>query len=136
MTRILCIEDETDIRELIVDELQDAGFTVAEAVNGQHGYDRIIEERPDIVICDITMPEMDGRTLFAKLQMERPDLADIPFIFLTALADKGSMLNGLRLGADAYLTKPVDFDLLMAKIEGCLMRNDVQKAATQELMMA
>jgi len=136
MTRILCIEDETDIRELIVDELRDAGFSVLEATNGQEGFDTIVSERPDMVICDITMPEMDGRDLYAKLQMEQPDLANIPFIFLTALADKGSMLNGLRCGADAYLTKPVDFDVLMAKIAGCLMRHDVQKAASPEYMVA
>lgn len=136
MVKILCVEDEHDIRELLVEELRDSGFDVLEAADGRQGYEMIIAERPDIVLCDITMPEMDGHQLYAKLQMKYPELSDIQFIFLTALADKENMMEGLRSGADAYLTKPIDFDVLMAKLSGCLMRMDNRKATSAELAAA
>ena len=68
------------------------------------------------------MPEMDGTQLLAEIQLNYPDLAATPFIFLTALSGKDVMLGALRAGADDYLLKPVDFDVLMAKIEGCAKR--------------
>ena len=122
MISILCIEDETEVRALIVEELKEAGFEVLEATNGREGLESMLAHWPDIVICDITMPEMDGRELLAEIQMNYPELAMTPFIFLTALTDKDTMLEGLRAGADDYLTKPVDFDLLMAKVDGCVKR--------------
>lgn len=122
MITILCIEDEADVLSLLVEELTEAGFTAYQAVNGREGLDMMIAKWPDIVICDITMPEMDGTELLAEIQLNHPDLAATPFIFLTAMADKESMLTGLRSGADDYLIKPIDFDVLMAKIEGCVKK--------------
>jgi DNA-binding response OmpR family regulator len=130
MVKILCIEDETDIRELLVEELKDSGFTVLEANNGREGYKKILSEKPDIVLCDITMPEMDGRQLFADLQINHPELSHMEFIFLTALADKDQVVEGLRSGANAYLTKPIDFEVLMANLSGCIMRLDSRRVAT------
>jgi DNA-binding response OmpR family regulator len=122
MISILCIEDETDVRDLILEELGDAGFTTYQASNGREGLEMIIAKWPDIVICDISMPEMDGTQLLAEIQLNYPDFAATPFIFLTALSGKEVMLEALRAGADDYLVKPVDFDVLMAKIEGCVKR--------------
>lgn len=122
MITILCVEDETDIRSLLVEEMTEAGFSTLEASNGKEALDLIIAKWPDIVICDITMPEMDGHQLFAEIQMNHEQLSNIPFIFLTALSDKENMVTALKAGAADYLTKPVDFDLLMAKIQGCVAR--------------
>lgn len=122
MITILCVEDEVDIRSLLVEEISEAGFSTLEAANGKEALDIIIGKWPDIVVCDITMPEMDGHQLFAEIQMNHEELSNIPFIFLTALSDKENMLTALKAGAADYLTKPVDFDLLMAKIQGCVAR--------------
>jgi DNA-binding response OmpR family regulator len=122
MTTILCIEDENDVRELIVEELVDAGFEVLEAENGRVGLELILTKWPDIILCDISMPEMDGKELLAEIQLNYPELSATPFIFLTALTDKRDLIDGLTAGADDYLTKPIDFDVLMAKIDGCIRR--------------
>jgi len=122
MITILCVEDETDIRSLLVEEISEAGFKTLEAGDGKEALDLIISKWPDIVVCDITMPEMDGHQLFAEIQMNHEQLSNIPFIFLTALSDKENMVTALKSGAADYLTKPVDFDLLMAKIQGCVAR--------------
>jgi len=122
MITILCVEDEIDIRGLLVEEISEAGFSTLEAGNGKEALDLIISKWPDIVVCDITMPEMDGHQLFAEIQMNHEQLSNIPFIFLTALSDKENMVTALKAGAADYLTKPVDFGLLMAKIQGCVAR--------------
>ncbi len=127
MITILCVEDEDDIRNLLVEEIRDAGFNTLEATNGRQALDVIIHKWPDIVVCDITMPELDGHQLFAEIQINHEQLANIPFIFLTALTDKDNMVTALKAGAADYLTKPVDFDLLMAKIQGCVARLESDK---------
>lgn len=119
---ILCIEDETEIRTLVVEELEDAGFKTLQASNGREGLEMILAKWPDIVICDITMPEMDGHQVLAEIQLNHPALSNVPFIFLTALADKDNLIAGLQEGAADYLTKPIDFDILLAKITGCVTR--------------
>ncbi|MFB2566904.1 PleD family two-component system response regulator [Rhizobium sp. IMFF44] len=122
MSTILCIDDEAEIRGLIVEELTEAGFTTLEAANGREGLELLVAKWPDIVICDITMPEMDGHQLIAEIQINYPELANVPFIFLTAMTDKENVVMGLRAGAADYLTKPIDFEILLAKIEGCVAR--------------
>lgn len=122
MMTILCIDDEADIRKLLVEELRDVGFGTIEASNGQEGLEMLLAKWPDIVICDITMPVMDGHQLIAEIQVNYPELSNIPFIFLTALTDKGNLIEGLKAGASDYLTKPIDFDILLAKVTGCVTR--------------
>ncbi|WP_105386415.1 response regulator [Neorhizobium alkalisoli] len=129
MTTILCIDDEHDIRQLLVEEMEDAGFSTLQAANGQEGLDLLVSKWPDLVICDISMPVMSGHELLAEIQVNYPDLADTPFIMLTALTDRENVLSGLRAGAEAYLTKPIDFDLLMAKVTGCLTRIENNRKA-------
>ncbi|HWW49529.1 MAG TPA: response regulator [Xanthobacteraceae bacterium] len=117
---ILCVEDEADLRSDIVEELVSAGYHVVEASNGQEALLKLTAARPDAILCDITMPELGGYELMAKLRADRPELAEVPFIFLTALADRAEMLNGKNAGADDYLVKPVDYDDLLATIKSRL----------------
>jgi len=113
MAKILCIDDEISIREDIVEELLEAGHQVISACNGIEGFQALVESQPDLVICDFLMPKMNGGQLFQKLKSEYPDFHNLPFIFLSAHADKENLENGMTLDADAFLTKPVHFDSLM-----------------------
>ena len=116
MQTVLCIEDETEIRETIAEELVDAGYKVIQATNGKEGLDCLFQHGPDLVLCDINMPIMDGYELLSVLRRDHPHLAEVPFIFLSANADRSHVVAGKELGADAYLTKPIDFDLLTATV--------------------
>ena len=120
MALILCVEDEVQIREDIVEVLHGANHETVEAGDGRGGLDALIKHRPDLVLCDVTMPLMDGFQLLTEIRQNHPELAATPFIFLTALADRKNALAGMRVGADDYLTKPVDFDLLLATTESRL----------------
>lgn len=120
MAKILCIEDEADIRSDIVEELQDAGYATLEAADGLQGLETIRKHHPDLVLCDITMPKMDGHLLLKEVRENHAQFAELPFLFLTALADRSNILAGLDLGADDYLTKPIDYELLLARIKARL----------------
>jgi len=131
---ILCIEDEIDLRTDIAEELSAAGYDVVEAANGREALARLETVHPDLILCDITMPELNGYEFMAKVRSEREDLAEVPFIFLTALADRTEMLNGKNAGADDYLVKPVDYDDLLATVKSQLrMVERVRKSLVQEL---
>ena len=123
MSSILCIEDEVDIREVIAEELEMEGYEVFQAGDGVDGLKMILEKRPDLVLSDVTMPKMNGLELLAELRLKHAALAEMPFFLLSALADRESILKGIRLGADDYLTKPIDFDMLRAKIEAGLRQS-------------
>lgn len=117
---ILCIEDEAQLRRDIRDELVEAGYDVIEAENGRQALDRLANVCPDLVLCDISMPELNGYGVLEALHDKGPDYAEIPFVFLSALADPRHIIDGKRLGADDYLVKPIDYDLLLATIEARL----------------
>ncbi|MCD4684782.1 MAG: response regulator [Anaerolineae bacterium] len=136
MTRILVIEDETSIRQNIVEMLEMEGFEVAGAANGREGLRMVLQFRPDLIICDITMPELDGYGVLLALRQRR-DTATIPFMFLTARADREHMRYGMELGADDYLTKPFTFEELRAAVRTRLKRHAMVKhMAEQELIQA
>jgi DNA-binding response OmpR family regulator len=122
MITVLCVDDEVEIRKLLVEEFQDAGLKTLEASNGKEALDVLVRSWPDIVVCDISMPVMNGHELLAEVQLNHPEFSQTPFIMLTALTDRENTLSGLQAGAEVYLTKPVDLDLLMAKVNGCIMR--------------
>lgn len=117
---ILCIEDEAQLRRDIRDELVEAGYDVVEADNGKHALGKLARVCPDLVLCDISMPELNGYGVLKALHERGPDYAEIPFVFLSALADPRHIVDGKRLGADDYLVKPIDYDLLLATIEARL----------------
>jgi two-component system, sensor histidine kinase and response regulator len=105
MTKILVIEDEMDLRENLLDLLEAEGFDVVSAANGQVGVHLAQEQLPDLIICDVMMPELDGHGVLTALR-QNTATAFIPFIFLTAKGTGEDFRTGLRLGADDYLTKP------------------------------
>ncbi len=110
--KILCIEDDRQVVGLIAEELVERGFEVSAAYSGQEGLMAIMRATPDLVLCDIGMPGMTGFEVLERLNEIAPRLGHIPFVFLTALADRENELRGRRLGADDYVTKPIDFDRL------------------------
>jgi len=120
MATILCVEDEALLREDIVEELENDGYNVLQAADGREGMEMILKHEPDLVVCDITMPHMNGHELVKMLRDEHSRFADTPFIFLSALADRDDILEGLNIGADDYLTKPIDIDMLLGKIKTSL----------------
>lgn len=121
MYSILVIEDDPSICSNIELILQMEGFDVRTACDGQTGLDKVREKRPDLILCDILMPEMDGHALFEILNCENA-LADIPFIFVTALSNRADVRRGMSAGADDYLTKPFSADELLAAVIGRLHR--------------
>lgn len=128
MARILCIEDEIDLREDLADELREAGHQVFEAADGREGLHLAVKHRPDLILCDMLMPEMNGAEVLTALRADHPEMDDIGFLFLTALADQRELLSGLNLGADDYLTKPVDYDVLHAVIGSRLQQRSRNRA--------
>jgi DNA-binding response OmpR family regulator len=120
--KILCIEDDRDTASLICEELVDRGFEVRAAYNGRDGLAAILQEPPDLVLSDVGMPGMSGFELLGTLTSMEPRFESMPFVFLTALSDHDSELKGWQLGADDYLTKPVDYDVLAALISARLAR--------------
>ena len=120
--RILCVEDDRESASLICEELTDRGFDVAAAHNGHDGLTSILKEPPDLVLSDIGMPGMSGFELLERLTSMAPRFQSIPFVFLTACGDQRSELKGWQLGADDYLSKPVDYDVLAARIGARLAR--------------
>lgn len=120
MNRILCIEDEQDFRETMADFLRAEGFEVFEAPNGSEGLQSIVRHAPDLVISDINMPKMNGFDMLAALRSSHPEQSDIPFIFLTARTQKRDHMRGVSLGADDYISKPVDLDMLLSTVQSRL----------------
>ncbi|MCB9194696.1 MAG: response regulator [Flavobacteriales bacterium] len=116
MSRILIIEDNQEIRENTAELLMLAGYSVETAENGKAGVKMAIEIVPDLIICDIMMPELDGYGV-RQLLADNIKLKDVPFIFLTAKADKSDFRKGMNMGADDYLTKPFDETDLMNSIK-------------------
>jgi len=120
--KILCVDDDRDTASLICEELIDRGFDVRVAYNGREGLDAILKEPPDLVLSDVGMPGMSGFELLGTLTSMQPRFESMPFVFLTALCDHDTELKGWQLGADDYLTKPVDYDVLAALIAARLAR--------------
>ncbi len=110
--KILCIEDDRETAALIAEELIDRGYAVTLAHDGREGFAAILKTMPDLVLSDISMPMMSGFELLERLIALAPRFAKMPFVFLTALTDRENELKGRQLGADDYVTKPIDFDVL------------------------
>ncbi|HZJ91682.1 MAG TPA: response regulator [Thiopseudomonas sp.] len=126
---ILCVEDEVDLREILVEEMQDAGYQVLEAGDGEDALMTLQHTRPDLILCDIAMPRMDGYQLLQHIRNRHPELADVPFIFLSAQDQVEQIISGKHAGADDYLVKPINFDLMLATIDARLRQ--VQRLQTQ-----
>jgi CheY-like chemotaxis protein len=123
MPTVLVIEDEAPLRANLVRILSAEGYQVVAAADGDEGVRRVREARPDAVICDILMPRLDGFGVLAALR-SRPETAAIPFIFLTASADKVDLARGLQSGANEYVTKPFRIADLLAAVRRLLPRDE------------
>ncbi len=117
MNYLLVIEDEKDIRESLKDILEMAGYQVSTASNGKVGFNKIIDEQPDLVLCDVNMPELDGFELLGAISQRLEDEIVPPFIFLTAKVETQDIRLGMSLGADDYIVKPFDHNELLKIIK-------------------
>jgi DNA-binding NarL/FixJ family response regulator len=118
--RILCIEDDRETAALIAEELDERGYEVVLAYNGGEGFAAIFKSMPDLILCGINMRVMSGFEVLEHLTRIAPRFGNMPFVFLTALTDRNNELKGRQLGADDYVTKPIDFDVLDAIIKARL----------------
>jgi two-component system, sensor histidine kinase and response regulator len=126
MTHILVIEDSSKLRERIIELLGYEDFEVVGAPNGRVGVQLAREKLPDLIICDVMMPELDGYGVLLELRSE-PITATIPFIFLTALAERSDLRRGMEHGADDYLTKPFTQPELLAAVNVALEKQQIKK---------
>jgi signal transduction histidine kinase len=133
MTNILVIEDEEFVRQNVADILELEGFGVIEAENGIVGTQLAREFLPDLVMCDVMMPEKDGHAVLEDLRND-PLTATIPFIFLTAMADASAMRRGMEMGADDYLTKPFTTQQLVSAVNTRLERRASIKQEREQHM--
>jgi len=142
MTTVLCVEDEPQIRAEIVDELNDCGYMTIEAANGKEGVEAVLEHKPNLVLCDINMPVMSGFEMLDALRENHPEFDGIPFVFLSALADRNDVVRGKMMGGDDYITKPIDFIDLLSTLESRLSqvtrieaRNEVEKEEMRQAIL-
>jgi CheY-like chemotaxis protein len=134
-SKILLVEDEEEIRGTIAAELNDAGYQVVQATNGQEGLDAIRSERPDLILSDISMPVLDGIGMLESVRRELPDQVETPFIFLTAYTDRERQIAARRHGANEFLNKPVEFDILLAVVENQLRKRRTTRRVHNEEMV-
>jgi two-component system sensor histidine kinase/response regulator len=121
MKKILVIDDEEWLREMVQLALRQRGYAVVEAENGSVGIEKARAELPDLILCDVNMEKVDGYLTLSALRAE-PGTAGIPFILMTGLADNAGMRHGMELGADDYLPKPFTIEALYAAVEARLKK--------------
>ena len=131
MKRILVIDDEVWLREMVRMALQQRGYEVIEAENGMTGAEAARRELPDLILCDVNMEKMDGYLTLSALRSE-PATAGIPFILMTGLADNAGMRRGMELGADDYLPKPFAIDGLYAAVEARLKKAEALRQEAEK----
>src|ERR1700740_589288 len=115
-SRVLVIDDDDDIRQLVVTLLQRAGVTVRDAPNGREGLREFHSWRPDLVILDVNMPEMDGWNVLERIR----DMSEVPVLMLTARGDELERVRGLQAGADDYVVKPFGRQEIVARVQALL----------------
>lgn len=117
--RVLVVDDEADIVSTVQYRLEFCEFEVITAANGKEGLEKAANEKPDLILLDISMPVMNGHKMLERLK-NSPDLKDIPVIMLTAYSDAKDVAKAAELGIVDYVTKPFDFTELMGKISNAL----------------
>jgi len=130
---VLVVDDDRDVRALVAELLERAGYTVIQAPNGREGLHLLYQRRPDLVVLDVSMPELDG---WATLERIR-ELSDVPVVMLSALGAELEKVRALRSGADDYITKPFGRQELLARVESVLRRapaRDVREAYADRLL--
>ena len=117
--RLLIVDDERDFVDALVERLEASGFDILKAFNGKEGLEKAHSEKPDLIVLDIMMPEMNGYDVCRKLKFDKA-FKDIPIIMLTANFYPDDIRFGQEMGADAYMTKPLELELLLHKINALL----------------
>lgn len=135
MKKVLVIEDEEAVRQNLLELFELENFTVLVAPNGRIGVEVAQVELPDLILCDVTMPDLDGYGVLTLLR-KNPSTAAIPFIFLTAKANKPEMRHGMDLGADDYLTKPFTIDELLQSVNSRLEKQTLTQQHAQQKLEA
>ena len=130
---ILLIEDNLEMRENTAEIMELASYKVITAIDGKDGVSKAKEHQPDVIICDIMMPEMDGYGVLYILSKD-PNTCAIPFVFLTAKAEKQELRKGMNLGADDYISKPFEEMELLSVIESRLERNELFKVGYEQTL--
>jgi len=125
MKTILIIEDELQTRHNLATILEMEGFRAVTAANGRLGIEAACRDHPDLILCDVTMPDLDGHGVVKELRAASAT-ANIPFIFLTARGERQDLRMGMNLGADDYLVKPVTASELLAAIEARFVREAIR----------
>jgi len=131
--RILVVEDEKDIRDLVCYHLDRAGFAADPLGRGDEVIGRVKTRRPELILLDLMLPGLDGREL-CRLLRENPDTATIPIIMLTARGEEEDVIHGLDLGADDYVTKPFSPKLLLSRIRAVLRRVPAMISGEEEIL--
>jgi len=131
MKKVLIIEDNTDVRENLAEILELSNYQPITAENGKIGVEKALQEPPDLILCDVMMPELDGFGVLHILSKNQKT-ADIPFIFLTAKAEKEDFRRGMSLGADDYITKPFDDVALLQTVENRLQKSERLRVASAQ----
>lgn len=135
MTKILVVDDDVAINELIKINLELQGYEVVQAFNGVEGFAKAKQDEPALVILDVMMPEVDGYTVARRIR-QSSEISDMPIIMLTALSELNNKVEGFDIGVDDYLTKPFEIDELIVRVRALLKRtNQIPKSsATRELL--
>lgn len=120
MSRIVCIEDDEWFLQDMVEVLREAGHEVVAAATGEQGLDAIENHHPDLILADLTLPDFSGFELMNKVRSENTKFAYVPFVIVSGQNEQEDMVEGLSAGADEYLTKPIDFKVLVSKIDAML----------------
>ncbi len=129
--KILIVDDNPHVLKLLRISLEKAGYEVHTAENGDQGLEKTQQEKPDLIVSDVMMPETDGIE-FCWMVRENSEIPMVPFIFLTSLSDKEMEIRGFRAGADEYLIKPVDRNVLLEKVRTLLNRAKRVKSMDDE----
>jgi len=135
MTKILVVDDDTAINELIKINLEINGYEVVQAFNGIEGFAKAKQEEPALIILDVMMPEVDGYTVAQRIRQSQK-ISETPIIMLTALSELKDKVNGFNIGVDDYLTKPFEIDELLVRVRAILKRTKQipKSTAVRELL--
>ena len=129
MTKILVVDDDLAINELIKVNLELQGYEIVQAFNGTEGFALAKQEQPDLIVLDVMMPEVDGYTVAQRVR-QCPEIADTPIIMLTALSELKNKVTGFDIGVDDYLTKPFEIEELVVRVRALLKRvNSIPKTS-------
>ena len=135
MAKILVVDDDSAINELIKINLELQGYSVIQAFNGVEGFAKAKQDNPSLIILDVMMPDVDGYTMAQRVR-QCPEISDTPIIMLTALSELNNKVEGFNIGVDDYLTKPFEIDELIVRVRALLKRtNQIPKStAVRELL--